>query len=155
MKKAALSCIAKKCYCLHVARNKFRYVFDEAGSTFVAFRTCTHGPRFLLLMRFLFGMKIEHLPYLYFHQYGNIDRCIIIYLYNADIALWQFKYSQCSLHSPYAYRSRPYIMLLCGRDPLGRPQLIHSNSYSVTLEFQRGFPWKPPGYATASGSTGW
>ena len=58
VKKAPLSCIAEKCHS-HVAQNNFHYVFFTRQEALVAFRTCTHGPRFLLLIQFLFGMKIS------------------------------------------------------------------------------------------------
>ena len=124
---------AKKwCYCSCVVRKNFR--LHEAGSTLAASHSCTHGPRSSLLIWFLVSIKFENIPYLNFYQHGSIDRCIIII--PTDIALWRYNDSQCSLHSIRTCLGLVlYTVLLCGRDPSERPQLVLSNSYSVKKNF--------------------
>ena len=47
----------------HSAKNLSLHVcLCEAGSTLVASRSCTHGPRFSLLIRFLVSIKIVRVP---------------------------------------------------------------------------------------------
>ena len=93
----------------------------EAGSTLVASRSCTHGPRFSLLIRFLVSIKFEHLPYFNFYQHGHsIDRCIISIL-PTDIALWRYNNSQCSLHSTYVSRTRSIYSVIVWTRPFGGP----------------------------------
>ena len=125
----------------------FAVCLYEAGSTLVASCSCTHGPRFSLLIRFLVSIKFEHLPYFNFYQHGSIDRCIIII--PTVIALWRYNDSQCSLHITYVSQTRPIYSIIVWTRPFGWQQLVLSKKKLQSSKgVFHGNHGNPPGSAT-------